>query len=290
MTIFSKCIHTLLATFIIGISIFSTIFLCPSLAAADFHAIIVADVMDPSIGIAVQEDLKNLQNETKRIAEYTGLKLHEKIFKIDQPELLLSHLTKLKVKKNDLLMFFYTGHGYHSDAEGDTPWPCLNFKGWKGIALKDVISICRSKKARLTLIFSNCCNATLPDWVTLPTVLKAKGTNQSLNIKNYKQLFLKSKGLIVMTSSQKGEYSFLFNGDCSLAKNGGIFTNAWLETLQKMSTSSTAEVNWTAFLTNTYSGVQKVMIDMQVAKDINPDGFVAIEGLELQQHPFFIIE
>jgi hypothetical protein len=87
----------------------------------------------------------------------------------------MSHMKHLKVSKNDLILFFYTGHGYHSDAEGETPWPSLNFAEWKGVALDDVIKICRKKNARLTLIFSNCCNAMLPDWVALPKLIKPKG-------------------------------------------------------------------------------------------------------------------
>jgi hypothetical protein len=80
-----------------------------------------------------------------------------------------------------------------------------------------------------------------------------------------------------MTSSQKGEYSYAWNDGDSIAKKGGVFTNAWLQTINKLKTKSTAQVSWQAFLADTYSNVQKV-IDHELVDE------------KLEQHPFFMLE
>lgn len=251
------------SVFLMAICVFLLPAFCSPLTAATFHAILVADIADETVGHAIQLDLDNLKMETQRIAKHTGLNLKETVFHGHQPEQLMSHLQKLKVKPDDLIMFFYSGHGYHSDAEGHTPWPNLNFHYNQGMALKDVIEVCQQKKARLTLIFSNCCNALIPHWAA-PKLIKPKAKLSALAVKNYQKLFLNAKGMVVMTSSERGEFSWS-------NQQGGLFTNAWLEALKKMSKTPTSDVSWQAFLVETNSNVLK--------KGAEAD---------LEQHPFFL--
>jgi hypothetical protein len=214
--------------------------LCGPLSAANFHAILVSATEDKTIGESCEADLEHMRKEVQQIALNTGLHLKETIFKVDKPEKMLLSLKMMNVKKNDVVMFFFTGHGYHSDLTGKTPWPSLNFDGYKGVELKEIIAILKKKKARLTLFLTNCCNKELPQYALPPHLvgspLKAKASNKE----SYIALFLKTKGVLIATSSQKGEYSWALVG----YKPGSLFVNAFVECMVQVNAHPTKDISW----------------------------------------------
>lgn len=211
-----------------------------TLFAANFHSIIVADTEDESVGANVQTDLDLLRKETQRIALHTGLHLKETIFKVNKPEKLFATLKSLKIDKNDVIMFFYSGHGYNSDQIGKTPWPFLNFDDYKGVALKDIISILKGKHARLTLIFSNSCNKELPPYAIPPIYVKLAQKDKAQVKKNYNSLFLNSKGIVIGTSSKKGQYSWSHS-------NGSLFVKSFVNSFAQLQ-EYPQNVTWDEFI------------------------------------------
>lgn len=232
-----------------------------SISAADLHAILVADVADTNIGRYVQEDLRKFRSQAIKIANYTHLQLKQNIFYVHEPEQLKSYLQDLQVNNDDVILFHFSGHGYHSDDQKITPWPTLYFYEHQGMAVDDIINVLEIKKARLTLIFINACNAPLPEGCLMPSLVKIKARHY-LEKKNYKKLFLKTTGRLILTSSKSGEYTY-----------AGTYVNGLCKALACLATMETQAVNWQVILESASQEIEKLAASIDVI-----------------QHPFFINE
>ena len=185
--------------------------------SATFHAILVTDVDDKSIGASVKVDLARMKAEVLRIVAATGMQkkavaisgVHMKAAKV------MGYINNLSVGEDDTVLFYYAGHG-ERNGEWENRWPHLYFPDDPGLWLHAVIHELNNKAPRLTIIVTDSCN--FVD-TTLGTQDKAAG--QEVN-DGYKVLFLQSKGRIIAAAASPGETSV---GD---SERGGLFTGALL--------------------------------------------------------------
>lgn len=230
-----------------------------SLDAADLHAIIVADTNDPSIGNSTEVDLENMRNEMHRISLYTGLNLKETTIsgKETLPEKVLAKINKLKIKKNDVVIFYFSGHGYRTASKKESPWPNLFFsQAGKGIDYDLIGKKLEAYHPRLLMVIADACNSLIPDDYAPPLVKKMmmRALSQETLENNYRKLFMEVKGVIMVTSSQAGEPSWG-------TPQGGLFTVALLHNLGD-SVKSSSEPSWYSILDNA---------SFQVNKEQHPD-------------------
>lgn len=235
-----------------------------------FHAIIFANTKSPGdpnnpedtgIGPSVMVDFQRMSLEMTTIAKSIGYTL-KKYYYYDTPEKFsrnsLEHvLTNLKCSPNDIVFFFYSGHGGRAVNE-QTDFPEMVLKVPYGAAnisqlypLYNVYTRLKSKSPRLTIVVGDLCNSTIKglyrnsDNSKGATIL-SKGTCDV-----YKNLFLNVKGGLIAASSKPGETSGCaierINGE--FVQAGGYLTCTFLDVLQYC-VSQGRDVSWNELLDN----------------------------------------
>jgi hypothetical protein len=143
-------------------------------------------------------------------------------------------LNNLKPGVNDVVIFYYSGHGYSAEQKtNDYPQFDLRQSRFDDITkatlnASDVLASIKSKKARLNLVFTDCCNSNLG-------LLKPEGKNFALTTKSLLSwekafcydLFMKSSGSLLATAAKKGQYAY-GNSDV-----GGYFTSNLTTAIEK---------------------------------------------------------
>lgn len=200
--------------------------------AANFHAIIIADTNDSTIGNSVMIDKRKINTLTRNIARNTGLTLKQQnIYGYNfNYNTVKRSLNKLSVRADDVVMFYYSGHSNNAGGK----WPALNLKG-RSLKLHNVIYNLKAKKPRLLLVIADSCNNLTNRASSLNSFMARSIPIPKRN--NYEKLFLKHKGTIVMGAARRGEYAW-GNG-----QHGGFFTYQLLESLNQELALS-ASPNW----------------------------------------------
>lgn len=220
------------------------------LAAADFHAILIGDCYSKDIRQASKVDLEMMEKEVKAIARSGKFNLNMTVFHYEKPiaSEILKAIKNLNPVKNDLVLFYFSGHGYRTSSSGTSPWPNLDFPIENcGIELKDIINILKEKNAALSIIIADCCNWKVPEQAA-PPILKGQLSNMKFSkykINNYRKLFCKTNGIIATVSAKAGQPSY-----CTSA--GSFYTFSFLNALQQVLEREEAQVSWSAIFDYAY--------------------------------------
>ncbi|MBA3721654.1 MAG: caspase family protein [Parachlamydiaceae bacterium] len=200
-----------------------------ALDAKTLHAILIADTIHSDIRNIAAPDLKNIQEEMRKIAVHTKSKLKEKTFSGSDfsKDKVTSYLENLSFGPTDSVVFYFSGHGYRT-MQKVSPLPNLSFEFYKnGLDMKWVADTIWNKKPRFALILADCCNNYAENGFNNET------KNVYINLhkkpehnKGYDQLFSKAKGCLVVCSSTAGQYSYG-------SHFGGLFTHCFLVSLNK---------------------------------------------------------
>ncbi len=172
------------------------------------------------------------------------------------PEATIKAIKRLegKIGKNDVVFFYYTGHGAY-DAEKGGHYLMLKDDEGKGQALyrSDVKRRLFALNARLVVIFTDCCNVMSPvsDGTAYDESNGVAGTRSVKALTNYspvvKKLFVDSatRGVVDLTSSVPGEYSYAFT-------DGSVATTVAIKTFEilndELKHDSSAKVDWRRFV------------------------------------------
>ena len=152
---------------ILFIIVVITTIICPSIEAdtpVKIHAIVFCNTNDPKIGESCENDQKRFVEELGIIQDaldcdvdwmnvYTGKECNK-------PNLEKA-LSNLSCNSNDVIFFYYSGHGVHAKsdvAEGWLPQMCLIYESYdqdKFVPVTDVMKALESKPARLKLIMTD---------------------------------------------------------------------------------------------------------------------------------------
>lgn len=214
--------------------------------AANLYTIIVADTSADNIGDTVETDLNNVQTEMDKVAAYTNLEQVKIIFKDANvlTDNVLSTLKTLDIHDDDVIFFYFSGHGYRTNSKDGNPWPNLYFT-WsnKGIDFDYATNILKSKNPQLLITIADCCNNFIDEsWAPLEAksfALFARPDENKIR-KSYQKLFLETHGVIQASGSQVGQYSF-----CNFL--GGFYTNAFFRNL-KLQVEGNHEPSWQIIL------------------------------------------
>ena len=210
------------------------------------HAIVFADTQDSVIGMFDKQDFINVTLELNTIASATGLHLKPYYYKNDKCNTfnLVSVLSNLKVSNEDIVFFYYSGHGARSNEDLSAfPQLCLGSHYDSDFyPLEKILSKLSTLPARLKIVIGDCCNTVASgvtpkdDYSMGPTVLSEEP------VKAYCNLFLGNEGTIIAAGSRVGENSNTLSYiDGTPA--GGTFTVSLLNVIQTVSTQG-LNANW----------------------------------------------
>lgn len=223
----------------------------PTTAAtpAKLHFILVANTNDPRIGYSVQKDVINITSQVKDVATFLGLPLN--MVEISGTKFgkasVEAALNNLKPGTNDIVIFYYSGHGYSNDRNADEAYPQFDLRQSRfddvfvaTLNASEVFNKIKAKNARLNLVITDCCNSSLG-------LLKPEGKNFALTTKSLMtweksfcyDLFMKSRGTVIATAAKKGQYAY---GNTDV---GGYFTSNLITSMEKyLSKFQTGTPTW----------------------------------------------
>ena len=232
------------------------------LEASDLHVILVTDLKAHRIEAGMKKDLERMQKTTKSIAKFTELNLKEKTFtgKKTDPVSLFSHLRNLKVGSDDVVLFYFSGHGFRTDENPENKWPILAFeKAEVGIQFEEIATFLQGKQARLTLIFADCCNHAINSkkHVKPEGRVLLKGALNEFK-KGYSKLFLESRGSLVAASAKPGEFSYTNNVE------GSLYTIALIKTLKETVKLPFENIKWSTIIEESKSKLTKVTMENNI--------------------------
>lgn len=205
------------------------------LNAQTFHLILFCNTIDEKIGASCEKDHNLVYQEASTIADYLNydIKYYDYYGQNCSRENLLGLLADLNCAANDIVLFYYSGHGVHAAADpGSFPQMCLKYSGYqqdKFVPVRTVKEALDKKNAQLSIILTDCCN-NIADWVTAKGYFEGMGKASEIKeveAKYYRQLFSQQKGSVVITGSKKGQYSL-----CN--KNGGFFTLSFFAAMDQV--------------------------------------------------------
>jgi len=211
--------------------------------AAKIHAIVVCDTHADGIERSVKADYKHIRREIRKISKYTKLKARIKRFtgyKVDSD--ILEAVEKLKVKPDDVILFYWSGHGKRFESQED-PWPVFDFEhDSQTVSQYTVTQELMNKNPRLIISIADCCN----DLAAMGLPVPYKKRNYKITRENYRTLFLDSSGTYIATAASPGEVSFGLNGNSREMDlpAGGFFTNAFLESLHEETAETNPDLSW----------------------------------------------
>lgn len=226
------------------------------------HIFILANTSIDDIGSACAKDAKNVKNEFNSIAKIIGAtpKVYEVTGTGFSKSKLKSALNSLNPGSNDIVIFFYSGHGFRWDNQKDK-YPMFSLvyreeddtEDGNYVSFTDVYNAIKKKGARLNIMFSDCCNSLYgtdsPKPLTTNTL--ASRSNNNYSSSRLRSLFLESSGNVLSTAASPGEYSW-----CD--QTGGAFTVNFISALRKeISATATSDPSWSHLVDKAVSGARK---------------------------------
>lgn len=251
-----------------------------------------ADPTDQGIGPSVENDFYCMKIEMSTIATFIGYSLDLNTFTGSQENFcrrnLESVINNLECGKDDIVFFYYSGHGSRSVKE-KTDFPQMNLvvdpyrtrveEQEANYPIYNVLQRIREKNPRLTIVMGDLCNS-VANWVTPK---EASPASKGPTIKSdapcrfYKELFLGVKGYLIASSSQPGETSLGYD-------DGGAFTKSFRSVLQLMVTDNMSP-DWNLLMNKSIDATREMTRNRQTP--IYEPGLQKIDptDVEVQEQP-----
>ena len=214
------------------------------------HSIVIADTYDKQLEGPCFSDKETVLAELATISQVLNLKHSNKEiqgeeFKIEN---IISSISNISCSNNDVLFFYYTGHGARSKVN-NSKWPQMSInlydiddKSEYYLSLQKVIELLEAKKPRLLIVVADCCNnisnVVLPD-ISVKGQTTVKDDNKLTEV--YKNLFLKPKGKVIVSSSGPGQFSIAY------ADQASVFTLNYFKSIAA-ALNGNIKANWTSVL------------------------------------------
>lgn len=220
----------------------------------NIHLIMVANTKVPDIGISCEVDRDIVVQEFEEIATALGVNLKKHIIDGDRLNRanVYSTVSGINAGSNDVIVFFYTGHGFRwSDQSSTYPRMALFYSRYESISnqntmeLEEVHRILAGKGARMTLVIGDCCNNDVGVTSRDGGGSLASRTYSNGSAARLRKLFFEAKGNMIVAAAQPNETS------CGSPVSGGYYINAFFSALDKeVSRINEADPRWSTILDN----------------------------------------
>jgi hypothetical protein len=182
------------------------------------HVIIVANTNDKKIGASCAMDMKDMQQRFDSMAYYMRINTNPITISGNSynKKNIEAALTKLKPAKQDIVVFYYSGHGFRkepavpgSDRSENSIYPFLDLRAntkqdymVESMGIDTIFKWIKSKGARFNLVLGDCCNAAVEETnVEAKPVGKKRGSALRVNQQNLNALFLNPQPMSVLATA-----------------------------------------------------------------------------------------
>lgn len=229
------------------------------------HLLIVADTLDKKIGSAVAQDVNKMNSTLDAICSYLGItKLTTTVYGSNYSKATVQNaISKLRPSPDDIVIFYYSGHGFRIPEKSALKYPNMKLKNYKTLRtdfrdslsflkadrqanitnsmnMEEVYNAIVKKGARFNLVISDCCNDDIfAASVEVPKPGKTKGSGIEWNEDNIRTLFLnKTPMSLLVTAAVSGQRSRTKKGF------GSIFTDYFKSSLETYCSKLKSNVTW----------------------------------------------
>ena len=253
-----------MARFFLHLFIFCTgISFLSMVASADepmVHVILAVDG-NAGFGANLEADSKNMERIFRENVPKSQLDIVLMDTNKITPDNILETVAKVQVDENDTLVFYYSGHGANDAANGGH---YFQFKDENGktaeLRRTTLLSHIKEKSPRLAVLLTDCCNI---DMKSSDRIKEWKPEAAPKKISPlFQSLFVEPEGIVNITSSKRGEASFV---DTSEKKRGSCFTWPLVDLLEEHKDDT--EMTWPDFSTLLKTAVHKAFLESW------PDGY-----------------
>lgn len=220
---------------------------------ATIHLVIVANTAIPDIGASCDFDKKRMLNEMEAISDALGMEMKKYI--VEGKDLSKANventLYSLSPGANDVVFFFYSGHGFRWSNQTDqysnmdfryNPYTQMSTETC--MTLSEVSDIIASKGARLNISLADCCNSDIGSNAMSSEKFLASRSDPNYDEKKLARLFLNSRGTIKSCAASPGEVSWCNESD------GGFFMFSFFQALHEEVGYLSDEARWDDILNN----------------------------------------
>lgn len=216
--------------------------LCVDLQAGQLRVLLVGDTTC-NISEQLKVDLALMKQESHKLAKHLNRPLDLKVIDGNRAERgnLIATLDRMRVDPDDVLMVFYTGHGFRNK-EKKGQFPFLFFtRTQEAMDMEELIHRTYDKGAKFALVIVDACNLPFAHLGEDDGGRMINGDfNTEGNIRcNIAHLFENRRGVLAIASASPGEVAYA-------SHYGGYFTQAFLDTLYTNNCSVTN--NWESLL------------------------------------------
>lgn len=260
--------------------------LTPEEKKTSLYLVIAANTNDPIIGSTCEEDRKATESTFSDLAEFLGIKLVAKSIygKEYSKQNVETAINSLNPSPKDIVVFYYTGHGFSMQDTYEYPHIALNGKAFESakansLNMEEIFARIKSKGARFNFVFSDCCNTPIETASAIMPASVARTRNSQIgwDIDNCKALFMNPKPTsILATAAARNEMS------CGIS-SGGLFTSSMRSSLIDFFSKFHNNVTWSQLLTEAKNDTIKRAEKTALVED---DGKVT----RCKQHPIFKIQ
>ena len=208
-----------------------------------FILLIAANTVDPTIGMGCKTDMQAVRELFAKLCGEMDFNYIELIIQGEDygKQNVLESINLISPGYNDIVVFYYSGHGFSYERDGAKPYPQIDLRSHPAsdkidvvnaftANLADLFEMIKERGARLNIVIGDCCNS------FIDFKRKAKGGDSALlnerkkpvvvNKTSGEALFCDYTASILVASASKGEYAV---ADDEL---GSLFTYNFSESLK----------------------------------------------------------
>ena len=211
------------------------------------HMLVVANTLEDKIGASCAMDTLKMTQLFRRIALYIGCKIKISTVAGKQygKKYVLEALAKLKPAPDDIVVFYYSGHGFRKEEDPER-YPYIDLRAnqsqhylKEAMKMATIDSIIRKKGARVNIVLSDCCNNLVESTNAVGIApLKMKSNPLVLNMNNIRALLLSGNVSILATAADRTQKATSNN------QYGGFFTNFFKNALEVNCSQTQAGISW----------------------------------------------
>lgn len=222
-----------------------------SLEASTFHTILIGDTRDKELRKVIQKDLKHMEKHLDEVFECLDVDWYQQVIYTghDVNSDILQDLKNLNIQPDDIVFFYFSGHGFYTGNSEAECWPTLYFSQEDiGIDQSYIMQVILEQQPRLFICLADCCNNILEEEDEIPEIIatrykvKSKKLGKSLSLR---KLFLEARGVILISSAAPEYYAEGTN------EKGSCFTNHYIKAFNQALQLNSAHISWDCILSKT---------------------------------------
>jgi len=246
--------------------------LTPAEKTMKLYLLVVADTLDQEIGASCSKDMKRTVETFGGLTSYLGIKFLPKTIcgKEYSKKNVQAAISDLRPSANDIVVFYYSGHGFRIPENSRQQFPNLKLKNFRNdrrnfrdsiswikkdrldnitysLNIEDIFNSIKKKGARFNLVLSDCCNNDIFSKNAKGTKpLKTKGSGVEWSEDNIRVLFLNKNPMSVLATAASSGQLASSNNDF-----GGFFSFYFKMAMENYSSKLRNNPTWDLILQDT---------------------------------------